>query len=126
MTTRFLPVEEWPRLAGTLLETVWPGLDPASTRIIVVEEDGQILGCVTLFQAWHLDGAWIHPDYRRRVGVMRRLLKGLTELLRIFRPVEVVVTAHNKTGRNLCQSVGPVVELTCDHFAVDVRHRWQQ
>lgn len=79
MTTRVLPPEEWPRLQGTELETVWPTLPQDEARIVVVEDAGQIIGCWAAFRAVHVEGVWIHPDHRGKVGVrlwraMRRVI----------------------------------------------------
>ena len=43
-TTRALPPDEWFKLEGTLLEQAWPSFDPESDIVLVVEEDGVIVG----------------------------------------------------------------------------------
>lgn len=55
MTARVLPPNEWIRLNGTLLETVWPSLNPAFVEIIVVEDDGIICGSVALMSVLHAE-----------------------------------------------------------------------
>lgn len=55
MTTRVLPPAEWPRLDGTLLETIWPTLNPAYAEVIVVERDGAIVGGVALLTTLHAE-----------------------------------------------------------------------
>ena len=77
MTVRELPVAEWSRLAGTELERVAPLFTPHETRILVIEQDGQIVGTIAAWLAWHVDGLWIHPTYRRRGDVFRRLRSAL-------------------------------------------------
>lgn len=76
LTTRELPPDEWPRLAGTELEAVCTRLQP-SARVLVVEEDGRIVGCWSVLPMLHVDGLWIHPVHRSRGGVFRRLLTGM-------------------------------------------------
>ena len=71
-TSRVLPVAEWPRLAGTLLERAWPLLAPDATAIVVVEQDGQIIGCAAVIRCTHLEGVWVHPAYRKHAAVVRR------------------------------------------------------
>jgi hypothetical protein len=119
-----LPPDDWPRLAGTILETVWPNLDPSRARVLVVEEDGRILGCMALLSEWHLEGAWIDPARRQRVAVLRRLLKAAGEQFRALDIREVFSMATSEDGRQLVQGLGPCVHLNCDHFAVNVTNRW--
>lgn len=68
---RVLPPEEWPRLAGTALEALWPHLAPEHTRIVVVEADGAIVACWAATRFVHLEGAWIAAGHQRAA---RRLL----------------------------------------------------
>lgn len=74
MTSRILPPEEWPRLAGTELETSWPHLDPANAQIVVVEHEGVIVACWALMRVVHVEGVWIAPAHRGTLGVVKRLL----------------------------------------------------
>ena len=121
MTTRLLPVDEWPRLAGTLLETVWPNLDPTADAVLVVEDAGQIVACSALVRAWHLEGTWVAPQWRRRVTVGRRLLTAMRALLRGRGVRDVLMMALNDRNAKLCARFGPSLELTCRHFLVTVR-----
>ena len=119
MTTRELPLSEHYRLADTLLDKVWQTL-PDDATVLVMEDDSVIVGCVLLFRAFHLEGAWIHPAYRHRIGVGRRLLRAVKRLL-VDRDInEVLTTAHNARGKKLSQSLGSLIALTCEHFAVQV------
>lgn len=76
MTTRLLPREEWPRLAGTEAETIWPQLTDAA-RVVVVEDATGIVGCVLLQPVLHAECLWIAPAHRGRGGVARRLWDAL-------------------------------------------------
>jgi N-acetylglutamate synthase-like GNAT family acetyltransferase len=80
MNSRILPPEEWPRLEGTEAENVWPKLNPQSARILVVEEDGEIVATWTLLTVVHAECLWIAPEYRGSFGVTKRLLSGLREV----------------------------------------------
>jgi hypothetical protein len=62
MTRRILPAAEWSRLVGTELENVWPHLDPDRSVVIVVEDEGQIIGCWSAFDVLHAEGIWIADD----------------------------------------------------------------
>jgi hypothetical protein len=66
MTSRLLPRSEWHRLTGTQLETVVPVLRRERGRVLVVESDGAIVGCVALFRLWHLEGLEIQQKSATR------------------------------------------------------------
>jgi GNAT acetyltransferase-like protein len=75
MITRVLPDAEYPRLVGTEAEH----FHPPGSRVVVVEDDGQIVGCTVVFQAWHADCVWLHPQYRHG-GAARALWRGMRQL----------------------------------------------
>lgn len=120
MTTRLLPPDEWPRLAGTLLENVWPELDGQHDRILVVEHDGSIVGCAALFTAWHLEGAWIAPEFRQRISVGRLLLRKVRALLKFVGAHDVMMMAMDPDARRICERIGTATHLDCEHFSVRV------
>lgn len=118
MTTRILPREEYPRLAGTLLEKAWPYFNEQA-RVIVVERDGRIVRCAALFPEWRLDGVWTAESEKKSVGSGRRLLRTLRELARAMWIPEVVMMARSDEGRSICERVGVRhVRMNCDHYAV--------
>lgn len=80
MTTRILPVAEWPQLDGTDLGVVCAQLDPTRTQILVVEDGGAIVGCWALLQIGRAEGVWVHPDYRGKASVARKLWIGMARL----------------------------------------------
>lgn len=55
LTTRVLPCDEWHRLDATELASAWRTLNPAYAEVIVVEQDGAIVGSVALLQALHAE-----------------------------------------------------------------------
>lgn len=81
VTVRPLAAEEFGRLADLPIGA--RGLpDPATTAIVVAEtSDGQIVGVWGAFPVVHLDGLWVHPDYRKHTSVAARLLRGMKTLL---------------------------------------------
>lgn len=106
MTSRLLPPMDWARLAGTELETVWPHL-PESARVIVVEDDGgQIVGCWCLFTTVHVEGVWVHPDYRGKGSVARRLLVMMRQQARDLGAVAVMTGALTAQVRRLIATLG--------------------
>lgn len=76
MTTRILPADEWDRLAGTDTGPMLPFLDRARDVIVVLEEEGAIVGAAVKLTVTHWEGAWIAPSHRGARG-MRRLIRGL-------------------------------------------------
>ena len=86
LTTRTLPPHEWPRLAGTEAETVWPALHADHAEILVVEDGDRIVGTWVLMRMAHVECVWIAPEYRGSLGVVKRLLNGMRELAGSFSP----------------------------------------
>jgi GNAT superfamily N-acetyltransferase len=74
MTTRTLPRDEWPRLAGTDLAKALDFIRPEDAQILVVEDAGRIVGAWSVLRVTHLEGVWIDPAYRKRGSVAKRLL----------------------------------------------------
>lgn len=77
MTSRLLPPDQWPRLDEAGAETVWRLLDPRHAEILVIEDEGQIVGTLTLMTVLHTECLWIKPSHRKGYGVMKRLLDGM-------------------------------------------------
>ena len=101
------------------METVWPSLHPVDDRVIVVECDGAIVGCVAFLRKWHMDGAWIRPEDRGRVRVARALQAAMQGMARDLEASEVWMMAMDDEARRLCEHVGMhATHLECDHFAV--------
>lgn len=106
MITRVLPPDEWPRLVGTEAETIWPNLDPMKSRVIVVEDNGQIVGCHVLSWVLHAECLWTHPDHRGKAGVARRLWPAV-KVNALEMGASVIATAANSdVVRELLAHVG--------------------
>lgn len=81
MTVRCLPQPEWPKLAGTELEAVWPHLqDLEGARILVVEDHDRIVGCWALFPIWSCEGVWIDEAHRGKAVIARKLMEAMHDL----------------------------------------------
>ncbi len=106
MTARILPAEEWHKLAGTEAENIWPLLDKSQARIVVVEHEGEIVGCHILAWVLHAECLWIHPDHRGKSGVARRLWPAVKRTA-IDMGASVIATAANSDQvRELLAHVG--------------------
>ena len=106
MTTRILPPDEWPKLAGTEAETLWPHLDPANSRVLVVEDGGRIVGTWTAIRVMHLECVWIAPEYRGAFGVVKRLLRGVHEIAASWGARTAATSAMTDQVRALIASLG--------------------
>lgn len=118
-TTRILPRSEWPeKLAGTLLESTVASL-PEESAVLTVEDDGETVGCVALFPVWHLEGVWIAPGQRGRVGVARRLVRAIRSLGRSLGLDGAWMMARSPESARMCQRFGgSALHLDCEHYAV--------
>jgi len=119
MTTRMLPPEEWPRLAGTEAETVWPRLDPARAQVLVVEASGTIIGCWVLLSVVHAECLWIAPTHRKHTAVARRLWSAMRRAAQTMGVSVVATAAVSDEVRRLLDHVG-AVKVPADHYAMKV------
>jgi hypothetical protein len=78
LTSRVLPVEEWPKLAA-----MWPmvhEVNPEALTVIVVEDGEEIVGCWGLITLAHAEGLWIAPEHRGKGPVARRLWSAFNQV----------------------------------------------
>lgn len=120
MTTRVLPYAEWPRLAETEAGPVWPHLNPAKAEIVVVEKDGQIVGCQIVMTVKHLEALWIAPAFRQRSSVGRRLWDAVKRVARADGSTAAFTSACDDRVRGLLAHVG-AQQLPGDHYLVSVK-----
>jgi ribosomal protein S18 acetylase RimI-like enzyme len=116
MNTRILPREEWARLEGTELAAVYPVL-PAGAQVVVVEDDGRIVGCWALFPVVHVEGVWIDPDYRGNPRVARRLVAGMKDTARAMGARAVATAALTPEVERLAEKIGGAA-LPGRHYTV--------
>jgi len=122
MTTRILPPDEYPRLAGTELETVWPTL-PDGAAVLVVEQDGEIVGCWAAFLLAHVEGVWVAPAHRGKTSVARRLLVGMRRTLaEQFGASGALTAAVSDDVRGILDGLG-ATKLPGDHYALSLESR---
>lgn len=114
--TRLLPRDEWHRLAGTELETVWPVL-PFGSQIVVVEDDDLIVACWALFPMLHVEGAWVRPEYRGNPRVARRLLAGMENTAQAMGATVVATAALTPEIGEILDKLG-AIELPGRHFSL--------
>lgn len=117
LKTRLLPPDEWGRLDGTELETVYPYLDRVRAHVIVVEEQDHIVGCWALFPLTHAEGVWIAPEHRKKTAVARQLLRAMRATARAMGSQAVNTAALSDDVREMLSALG-AVPLPGTHYAL--------
>jgi len=64
MLSRILPREEYHRLAVTGFPAFERALAPEDIRVLVTEEDGEIVSTLTAMRVVQFERMWINPKYR--------------------------------------------------------------
>ena len=109
MTTRILPPNEYPKLIGTELGIlVESDRMPANTEVLVVEDGEKIVGCWSLMMFSHCEGIWIHPDYRLKPSVTRRLWTGMQDLARMHGVTRILTGCLQRNIQRLLERAGAV------------------
>jgi len=119
ISARILPQEEWPRLAGTEAEKLWPMLNPENARVWVVEKDGKIVATWTLLRVVHAECIWVAPEVRGEFGVVKRLLKGKSEIATAWGADRVVTGSVSPDVTELIMRFGGEL-MPCETFILPV------
>jgi N-acetylglutamate synthase-like GNAT family acetyltransferase len=119
VTVRLLPREDWHRLAGTELETVYPVL-PDGSHVVVVEDGERIVGCWAAYPLVHVEGLWIDPAYRKNPRVAARLWRGMQATAAAMGARAVNTAAISPEVVGLLEHVG-AVELPGRHFSMSIK-----
>jgi hypothetical protein len=101
VTTRILPPDEWDRLSETDIPAYLPMAKPEDVQVVVVEDDGRIVGAWAVLRVVHLEGVWIAPEYRKRSSVARRLLVATFEAAKAWAPGWAFTGADSDDVRRL-------------------------
>ena len=117
--TRILPREEWARLKGTEAEKLEAMTRPGNAEVVVVERDGEIVGCWALLQIVHAECVWVAPEYRGVSAVARRLLAGMRRVARAMGVSRVVTAALTPEVEQLLSKL-QAEELPGRHFVMPV------
>jgi hypothetical protein len=119
MTSRLLPRDEWHKLNGTEAESVWP-LWNDGVAVVVVEHDGQIVGCHALQMVLHAECLWIHPDHRKKAAVARRLWNAVKFIARdLFGAHGYMTAAVSEEVKQLLAHLN-ATHVAADHYVVDL------
>lgn len=106
MTSRWLMPDEWPKVAHTELGPALALLNPALTRILVVEDGDEIVGCWALMPMMHAEGLWIAPAHRGKGAVLGRLWKALTGQARRMNLATVLTSSMSEDVTAILEARG--------------------
>lgn len=120
MTSRELPFAEWSKLDGTEAGSVWRDLNPATTRVLAIEEDGELVATWLLMQVVHAECVWIKPSHRARLGVVRRLLSGMSRIAGELGARTVVTGSVTPEVTDFIRRIGGV-PIPCASFVIPVK-----
>lgn len=120
MVTRLLPESEWSRLDPEHMRL--PAIEPSAVDcdVIVIEEDGEIIGCSTVMTCVHIEGTWIDPRYRRRVSVGRRLLHAMRDVVKQRGANGAWMCSVSENSRSLIEQKLHGMEVLGRHYTVTV------
>lgn len=119
MISRLLPIDEWEKLKGTELESVFPHLDPHQARVVVIEEGDKIVGCWSGFPLWHAEGVYIARDHRGKGAVARLLLDRMRQVSQEAGYRSIVTASIDPAVDRLLEKLG-AVSLPGMHYALPV------
>ena len=119
MTSRILPVSEWGKLSGTLIDPAT--LPPDAVPVVVEDADGRVVGCSVLLPMWHQEGTYIAPDYRGRISAGRQLFDTMKRTLAQLGITGVWMTAFDDENARLIEKFGQAERVDAAHYLVDVR-----
>ena len=119
MSTRILPPDEWSRLEGTLLKGAPDLLNPEIDMVLVVEKEGEIVGCTSFLPRWHMEGTWVSPNHRKMASVGRPLLRGIYQVAKALKAKELVMMTFDPEIAALCARLGrSAIHLDGDHYSI--------
>ncbi len=104
LTSRVLPFEEWSKLAGTELADLATHPTRFQAHVLVVEAGDAIIGTWMVLPVWHVEGLWVHPDYRGKASVGRRLWTGMRRLVTALGGQAAMTAAIDPTVEAMLQT----------------------
>jgi hypothetical protein len=119
MLTRVLKRREYWRLIGTELEKVYKSL-PKESKVLVVEQDGDIIGTWALIPYYHVECFGIKEGHRKKAGVVRGLFRKMFKLAKSLE-IESVITGSTSDEMTRYLNRLHAVELPGKHFALGIQ-----
>lgn len=121
MRVRVLPMEEWGRLGESQLPLLLPFVNPENIAIVVVEDEGRIIGTLAALRVTHYEGAWIAPEYRGGI-VPRMLLRTAADVVRGWGDSWAFGGAASDEMRDILKRLG-AVEIPMEIHAIAIEGR---
>jgi len=120
MNIRELPPEEWGRLASTQelpIHSIKEG-----SIVIVAEEKDEIVGMWAATPLVHLEGFWVRPDHRKKMGkLVFKLIGAMTQILDALRvPVAFCWAETSSDVPAYLERLG-MTKLPVDTFAYEIK-----
>ncbi len=119
MLSRLLPPEEWHRLEGTEAGSAWRYFNPDNTRILVIEEGGEIVATWTMLRVVHAECLWVRPSHKGAFGVAMRLFRGMRRLATEWGARAVVTGSVSPEVTDLIRRFGGE-PMPCESFVLPV------
>ena len=117
LSTRILKRKEY-NLLGEEKEKLFLSF-PKDSKIIVTEQDGQIVGHWALIPYWHVECFEVYESHHKKAGVARGLLRTMFGILRSM-GIKTVWTASISSEVDSYLSRMKAIELPGKHFVLPV------
>jgi hypothetical protein len=114
---RVLPEAEYHRLLSHEPFASGGLPNPAYNRIIVAEVGTEIVACWMVLTCVHVEPLWIHPEHRKRPGLIRRLW---TAVAGVLQESHVLVAFGCITDADAAQNVPLALRLGFEKVAGDL------
>ena len=105
MTARILPRSEWGKLEAESLPPSFPNYFPSELEVVVVEDEGKIVARMFVMRLTHLEGAWIHPEYKHATT---HLLRKTFEVAQRWPDKWVLGGAEDEQMRGIIERLGGI------------------
>lgn len=122
MILRALPVSEWERLQGLDLYPLVQQMDPSRVEVLTVEDGGEIIGCWAFLWMPHAEGVWIHPDYRGKTSVARKLWREMQRIAERWNLRTLVTGACDPMIASLLEHHG-AAKVLADTYVLPMKGR---
>lgn len=121
LATRILPTNEWPRLAGSDVGEALPYHRPEDVQIVVVEDEGTIVGTWAVLRVVQLEGVWIEPSYRKHGAVAKRLMDRALAEARALAPAFAFTGSQTPEVAALLEKHLGAKRLPMDPYVIPLR-----
>ncbi len=123
MKVRYLPANEWVKIQKPQIPPLFPYVNPSDVAVIVVEnDDGEVIACVSALKITHFESLWIHPDHRGNAGVGRALLRKAFGIASAWGSKWVFGDIESEQMKGFVERLGGI-EIPAKFYAVSLMSR---